>query len=1184
MKGPREIRKETGRDGHGRTGRARRREQATEEDHERDPSSAKEANREAIYTQRRGSYPAYAVKVYGPGIRGGSWRAAIRIKSEDAESLGRTAKRPTRSGGAHTPPAPLRRQDRENPPSESALRDQLLLGLSDSPLAQALKVYARRHPELDFTELREEARLLETEYGRGQPEVTCASVQKHYDSPKTPQGLDWKEQLKREIMEEVNVQMKGLSRDILAELKPLLQSASPQSSPPNTTWNRRYSPRPYNDRDEQGMNVIMACWDNIFKRSKMPALPPQFKHLRVWREAFATCSRIEVAPTEDGSMGFVRLATKNNISVPPNSEIVVWGRTRMGRGGTDFCALIEPVPGANIGGVGVARTLVEVRKGRVPVRICNPHPYSVSVGRFTRLGQLYHIEEADVHGPNDPSLFLEGDDVVAVTLVDVTTSAANSELPPEVSKLKTRPDLSEVQQEELEALLQRWEKVFAVHDEDFGRTDLVQHRIPTGDAAPIRERHRPIPPMLYREAIPPVDELVDAAAVETGRDGHGRTGRARRREQATEEDHERDPSSAKEANREAIYTQRRGSYPAYAVSLRPWDPRRQLEGCNPDKERGRRVTGTYREATYTQRRGSYPACAVKAVCAIHIGDERRLPASGPPLNGNRAAQLSEAMAQAGPGTLLHRRNIRLDSFLKRNTGHALFERIRTYEPCVVQSDSFNKVYMHVVMSDERVYLTEFSPRTLTCAFGFRSVRSIELINDHPDFLSGKDRELCQHIKVIYVPEKPASKRNHEDHLFNKRPPTLKSEGHAAHRPTRSASCPDGETLLGLVPQPPERPHSSASMYPLSSHQHATNSPSPKVSRRMALLFSRLFKQNKMGNIAELHLYALSPFSTLYVNLQSSWTSFIIKSTLMLDPIHCRKYCTSPCLSTENYPQRISWEQTAHLFSQLQTEVLQKGIREERLYLLLQELCTAAHRNITLRRLFWKSNALCPFLVQTLEDCLPGDQSAVYTTDNLLMGTLVIQTLAVMFRETEVEPARLILLSANNGALASRMLLALVCDPQPQSPNAPQIDTCLIEYLDAACSLFFELLLQGQEKSKFSISESILSVGWIFQVLQPHPHLLSFFGYQAQQVVLVLSSSHHYVSSPAQAVLLFQRCRLLLASLQYSKHLTQHLMSNFRDDFKYSVNIVDFQMKIPPHYLISPLIRQQVDQILTLILH
>ncbi|XP_020781909.2 uncharacterized protein C12orf56 homolog [Boleophthalmus pectinirostris] len=539
------------------------------------------------------------------------------------------------------------------------------------------------------------------------------------------------------------------------------------------------------------------------------------------------------------------------------------------------------------------------------------------------------------------------------------------------------------------------------------------------------------------------------------------------------------------------------------------------------------------------------------------------------------------MARAGPGTLLYRRNIRLDSFLKRNTERALYERIRTYEPCVVKSDSINKVYMHVVMSDERVYLTEFPPRTLTSAFGFSSVRAIELINDLPDFLSGKDREQCQHIKIIYVPEKPVSKAYHDDQLLPALPPShtfspLTSEGYAAHRSSRSASCPNGETLGLLAPQPPARPHSSASMYPLTSNQRTKNSLSPKVPRRIGLLLSRLLKQDKGSNIAELHLYALSPFSTLYVNLQSSWTSFIIKSTLTLDPVYRRKYCTSP--------PDISWEQTSHLFSQLQADVLRKGISVESLYLLLQELCTAAHRNMTLRRLFWRSSELCVFLVQTLEDCLPGGRSVIYTTDHLLMSTVIVQTLAIMFRETEVEPARLSLLSANNGALVTRMLLALIRDPGPQTPNATQTDVSLVEYLDSACSLLFELLLQGQEKSKFSFSESILSVGWILQELQPHRHLLSFIGYQTQQVVLVLSSPPHYILSPVQSVLLFQRCHLLLVSLQYSKHLMQHLKSNFRDDFKYSVNVVSVEPKLPPHYPISPMIRQLVKQILTLILH
>ncbi|KAK7933216.1 hypothetical protein WMY93_004112 [Mugilogobius chulae] len=420
----------------------------------------------------------------------------------------------------------LQRQDRENPPSESALRDQLLLGLRDGPLAQALRVYARRNPELDFADLREEAMLLESEYGRAQQEVTCAAINKQYNSPRPLQDPDWKEQLKREIMDDVKLQMKGLSQDIVAELKPLLQSTSPQPRSPNPSWNRPYTPRSYNDRDEQevegisvpergvvivedkkcthplivGMNVIVACWDAIFKCSKKSALPQPFREQKVWREAFATCRHVEVAPAEDGLVGYVRVATKRHIIVPPKSEKVVWGRTKMGPAGADYCALIEAMPGASVGDVGVAKALVEVRKGRVPVRVCNPHPYSVSIGRFKKLGRLYHVEETDVHGPNDLALSLGEDCVVEVALVDVgDRSSTSSELPTGVDLLGHRADLSEAQQEELKALLQKWEKVFAQHEEDFGRTNLVQHQIPTGDAAPIRERYRPIPPMLYKE-------------------------------------------------------------------------------------------------------------------------------------------------------------------------------------------------------------------------------------------------------------------------------------------------------------------------------------------------------------------------------------------------------------------------------------------------------------------------------------------------------------------------------------------------------------------------------------------------------------------------------------------------------------------------------------------------------------
>lgn len=86
------------------------------------------------------------------------------------------------------------------------------------------------------------------------------------------------------------------------------------------------------------------------------------------------------------------------------------------------------------------------------------------------------------------------------------------------------------------------------------------------------------------------------------------------------------------------------------------------------------------------------------------------------------------MARTGCGSLPPHRNIKLDSFLKRNTERCVYERIRASEPCVVVSDTVNKVYMHVVLSDERVYLTEYPPRTLTAAFSFRRVRDIELVS------------------------------------------------------------------------------------------------------------------------------------------------------------------------------------------------------------------------------------------------------------------------------------------------------------------------------------------------------------------------------------------------------------------------------------------------------------------------
>ncbi|XP_015239423.1 PREDICTED: uncharacterized protein C12orf56 homolog [Cyprinodon variegatus] len=532
--------------------------------------------------------------------------------------------------------------------------------------------------------------------------------------------------------------------------------------------------------------------------------------------------------------------------------------------------------------------------------------------------------------------------------------------------------------------------------------------------------------------------------------------------------------------------------------------------------------------------------------------------------------------------LLPRRNPRLDSFLKRNTERALYERIRTYEPCVVVSDLINKVYMYAVLSDERVYLTEYSPRALTTAVSFWRVRDIELVNDLPDFLSAKDRERCQHIRITYIPEKPAEKdRDWSQREKKKRlPPVAPPSRRASHcqikthdskgypadswwkkeelspvlKTSRSASCPDPETLgLLRIPHPPSQLLSSYSPPSPSSpaEESLKTAESGQVTRRIGSILTRLLKRDQEnvveGREAELHLYAVSQTSTLYLHLQSSWNSFIIKSTLLLDPLYRRRSTTSS--------DSISEERTAHLFAQLSAELLQDGISLENTYLLLQELKTAAHRNVALRRHFWRSGDVFLFLVQTLEECLQGCQSlnGVHSTDQLLLSTLIVQTIAIMFRETEVEAARSILLFSKKGALICRLLLALICDPDVEKQSlgsSSELQALLSEYLDAACCLLFELLLLGFETSRCFPGDNFVTVSWILRVLQPHPHMPSFIRHQAQQLVQVLSDQQESILSPVKAVLLFQRCRLLLACLQYNNQLSQHLQSHFREEFRY----------------------------------
>lgn len=86
------------------------------------------------------------------------------------------------------------------------------------------------------------------------------------------------------------------------------------------------------------------------------------------------------------------------------------------------------------------------------------------------------------------------------------------------------------------------------------------------------------------------------------------------------------------------------------------------------------------------------------------------------------------MASPVLDTSLCRRNSKLETFLKRNAHRDVHERIRYYEACVVVSEELNKVFMHVVLTDDSIYLTEFHPRTLHRALHYSLIVHIELVS------------------------------------------------------------------------------------------------------------------------------------------------------------------------------------------------------------------------------------------------------------------------------------------------------------------------------------------------------------------------------------------------------------------------------------------------------------------------
>lgn len=115
----------------------------------------------------------------------------------------------------------LRTRHVDDAPSDIQLRDQLLLGLREGSLRQALRTFVRHHPDKSFQAVYGEAQLLEEEHQRPEAVSTVCAIHGR-PPPRSPSPPDpsWKQELKEELLGDLRAHIQEWTQEFLEEHQP----------------------------------------------------------------------------------------------------------------------------------------------------------------------------------------------------------------------------------------------------------------------------------------------------------------------------------------------------------------------------------------------------------------------------------------------------------------------------------------------------------------------------------------------------------------------------------------------------------------------------------------------------------------------------------------------------------------------------------------------------------------------------------------------------------------------------------------------------------------------------------------------------------------------------------------------------------------------------------------------------
>ncbi|XP_036011652.1 uncharacterized protein C12orf56 homolog isoform X2 [Mus musculus] len=607
-----------------------------------------------------------------------------------------------------------------------------------------------------------------------------------------------------------------------------------------------------------------------------------------------------------------------------------------------------------------------------------------------------------------------------------------------------------------------------------------------------------------------------------------------------------------------------------------------------------------------------------------------------------------------------RTNSRLDAFLRRHLPPEVYDAVRAYEPCIVVSDAEKHTFKYVVLSDRLIYLTENPPKSIRRVVALRDVVAIDLIDDYPEFLSSPDREINQHIRIVYSStvlkkergkskgvgkflfpahhstankkvkqenngptfwRRKVSRTLNESSLRSQQESSTPFKDPTSHPSDLKELSPAGQGTSRPLPTLSSCQSMAATDMPVCSLSLASSTNEPQelpdprdAPREGSFRLDGNQSEFGLGNSlpasplhscrnlekeeSELHLYIISATSSIFLHLKSSWNNYIIRATLLQDPL-----CASEHNDVIGKPKPYRSEEKIKHFCQLKSELFLKDNTLRKILCLITELRVAAQRNFILKRLFWKTSELFYFLVNKLHEYLPESrdkhalQNKSQRADELMACIEIIQTLGLMFRETEIESSRLNTLAAKKGTLFN-LLVILISKPKvPKScsksdaqpvadPTSAEVffdsQKLTLEYTDTATALLYEILLIFQQvQGNLGLGSTKFAISWMMSFLQSCPPIMAFVARIVEGVVRGLSASFQLLT-PCQAVLLYQQFYILRSCLQHSKALAEYIRNDHREEFRYFIHMPALEQRLPGCYPITEPTTQLCHEVLQLI--